>query len=239
MSEDEDQDTAENPLVIKGDTELNRPSNILRKILTNKMDGLTRARAIKAKIENNISVLQPFDKMNLTRPSADDDAEDQIIKTLRSEQNMGWADIANFLNQERLNRGEAGQLTASSIYSRFVRSAPKIAVPVNELGFDPKDYRHLRHPNEYSTNKGTGTISKAGKKRVKNYDNAKELESNMRKLVSEDEYGDLETGEKTDQLMDAVAKVERNFWTLVADEMERTTTKLYPAGRLADRYHEI
>lgn len=61
----------------------------------------------------------------------------------------------------------------------------------------------------------------------------------MRKLVSEDDFGDLETAEKTDQLMDAVAKVERNFWTLVADEMERATTKLYPAARLADRYHEI
>ena len=140
MAEDEEQDIVDDPLTAKSVTELNYLSNILRKLPANKMDGLTRVRAIKAKIENNIPVLQPFDKIDLKRPSADDDAEDQIIKSLRSEQNMGWADIANLLNQERQNRGEAGELTASSVYSRFVRSATKIAVPLNELGFGETIY---------------------------------------------------------------------------------------------------
>jgi hypothetical protein len=39
--------------------------------------------------------------------------------------------------------------------------------------------------------------------------------------------------------MEAVAKVERNFWVFVADEMERSTTKLYPPQALAGRYHSI
>jgi hypothetical protein len=98
---------------------------------------------------------------------------------------------------------------------------------------------HLRHPNQYTAGEGTGIISKAGKKRVKNYDNAKELEANVRKQVSEDGQEDLKTSEKTELLMEAVAKVERNFWVLVADEMERSTTKLYPPQALASRYHSI
>jgi hypothetical protein len=39
--------------------------------------------------------------------------------------------------------------------------------------------------------------------------------------------------------MEAVAKVERNFWKIVADEMERATTKLYEPDELASRYHAI
>jgi hypothetical protein len=39
--------------------------------------------------------------------------------------------------------------------------------------------------------------------------------------------------------MEAVAKIERNFWKLVADEMERATTKLYDPNTLASRYHAI
>jgi hypothetical protein len=247
VGENEDDDNDEflvnapaEPLIVKGSTALTYPSHVLHRLSLNNMDdGLTRARAIKAQIENNIPVLQAPDKITLARPTADDDKENQEIKTLRADQNKGWAEIASYLNIDRLNRGEAANLTAQAVYSRYVRSSPKVPIPVNELGFDPKDYQHLRHPNQYSTLEGTGMISKAGKKRVKNYDNAKELESNMRKTVAEDEYGDLETAEKTEQLMKAVAKVERNFWTLVADEMERATTKLYPAGRLADRYHAI
>jgi hypothetical protein len=243
-NEDDDDEILVNapaePLIVKGSTALTYPSHVLHRLSLNNMDdGLTRARAIKAQIENNIPVLQAPDKITLARPTTDDDKENQEIKTLRADQNKGWAEIASYLNIDRLNRGEAANLTAQAVYSRYVRSSPKVPIPVNELGFDPKDYQHLRHPNQYSTLEGTGMISKAGKKRVKNYDNAKELESNMRKTVAEDEYGDLETAEKTEQLMEAVAKVERNFWTLVADELERATTKLYPAGRLADRYHAI
>jgi hypothetical protein len=199
------------------------------------MDGLSRARAIKATIENNIAVLKPQDDSAKRLPESD--PEDQIIKDLRDNQTMSWGEIANFLNQERRSRGEAATFTPSAVYSRFVRTSPRIATSVSEIGFDPRDYRHLRNPNQYTSTEGTGMTSKAGKKRVKNYDNAKELEANMRKKV--DASAELETAEKTEQLMQAVAKVERNFWQLVADEMERATTKYYPVNALASRYHAI
>lgn len=222
--------------MIKGQTELNF-ANVLRK--TSVMDGLKRARAIKAHIKDNIAVLQPYEK-STTRHQVEEDPENQLIKTLRQDQNMKWNDIANFLNQERRQHGEAASFTEAAMYSRFVRNAPRIATAVGEIGFDPKDYMHLRHPNQFNgTSDGTEPISKAGKKRIKNYDNAKELEANMRKQIKQDDNAELETAEKADQLMEAVAKVERNFWILVADEMERTTTKLYAPDALASRYHAI
>ncbi|KAF1939997.1 hypothetical protein EJ02DRAFT_350907 [Clathrospora elynae] len=203
------------------------------------MDGLKRARAIKAEIQNNISVLKPPDMKTSTRRNVEEDPENKIIKTLRQDQGMNWSDIANFLNQERRNRGEPATYTDAAVYSRFVRNAPRIATAKGEIGFDPKDYMHLRHPSQYTNTDGTGTISKAGKKRIKNYDNATELKVNMRKQIETDQHGDLEKAEKTEQLMVAVAKVERNFWLLVADEMERSTTKLYQPNELSSRYHAI
>jgi hypothetical protein len=204
------------------------------------MDGHKRARAIKSEIENNISVLMSQDKKTSTRRNDKEDPENIIIKTLRQEQKLTWNEIANYLNQERLNKGEAATFTDAAIYSRFVRNAPRIATSVGEIGFDPRDYMHLRHPNQYTQAEGTGGISKAGKKRVKNYDNATELKANIRQLVAtEVRDNGLEDAEKTEQLMEAVAKCERNFWKYVADEMERATTKMYDPEVLASRYHAI
>jgi hypothetical protein len=224
------------PLVVKGKSTLTRPQNLLRKIAS--MDGLKRARAIKAEIKDNVAVLQSLQNASGGTDKAENDPEDDLIKTLREEQDMSWTDIANFLNQERRDRGESATFTDAAVYSRFVRSVPRIAIPVSEIGFDPKDYKHLQNPAQFTKTEGSGTISKAGKKRVKSFDNAKELESNMRKLIK-DNHAELGTAEKTEQLMQAVAKVERNFWVLVADEMERVTTKLYPPDVLASRYHDI
>jgi hypothetical protein len=216
---------------------LDRPQNMLR--ATTAMDRFKHARDIKAEIENNISVLKPPQIQKSTRLEFAKDPENVLIKTLREEQKMGWKDIANFLNQERRNRDEVADFTPSAVYSRFIMSATQIATSIGEIGFDPKDYAHLRNPNQYNNGEGTGMVSKAGKKRVKNFDNAKELEANVRKLIKEEEKVELETLEKTEQLMEAVAKVERNFWILVADEMERSTTRMYPPSALADRYHSI
>ncbi|KAG9195058.1 hypothetical protein G6011_00178 [Alternaria panax] len=201
------------------------------------MDHLKRARVIKKEIENNISVLMPPEKITSTRRNDYEDPENIIIKTLRQEQKLSWNEIANYLNQERLVKGEAATFTDAAVYSRFVRNAPQVATSVDEIGFDPKDYMHLRHPNQYTQAEGTGGISKVGKKRVKNYDNATELKVNMRQVVSHD--NELEDMNKTEQLMEAVAKCERNFWRYVADEMERATAKMYDHEELASRYHAI
>jgi hypothetical protein len=204
------------------------------------MDGLNRARSIKAEIQKNVAVLQPPADVTNTR-HVEEDPENELIKTLRQEHSMSWAAIADHLNEERRARGEPATLTESACYSRFVRATTRVPIPIGEIGFDTKDYMHLRHPDKYVTaeGRGTSTTSKAGKKRVKNFDDAKELAENIRKVVRSNDFEELETAEKTGQLMEAVAKVERNFWVLVADEMERSTTKLYPANALASRFHAI
>lgn len=231
MSEDEDVE------ITNKQTKLDLTNSIFRKLPD--MDGLKRARDIKEKIKDNIAVLQPVGKTIGSLRQVEEDPENQLIKKLRQEENMKWCDIANLLNEKRRQRGEAASFTEAAVYSRFVSNAPGIATAIGEVGFDPKDYMHLRHPNQYSTTQGTEASSKVGKKRVKNYENAKELEANMRKQIKDDEHEDLETVERTEQLMEAVAKVERNFWILVADEMERATTKLYPPNALASRYHSV
>ncbi|KAI4621519.1 hypothetical protein J4E80_003889 [Alternaria sp. BMP 0032] len=204
------------------------------------MDGLKRAKATKAEVENNISVLMPQDKKTSTRPSVEEDPENILIKTLRQDQKLLWSEIASHLNKERLSKGEPATFTDAAVYSRFVRNAPRIATSVGEIGFDPKDYMHLRNPNQYSNAEGTGVLSKAGKKRIKDFNNATELKDNLRHAVpSEVHENDLETPQMTEQLMDAVAKCERNFWKYVADELERATAKMYDAEKLSERYHAI
>ncbi|RYN72554.1 hypothetical protein AA0117_g8367 [Alternaria alternata] len=169
------------------------------------MDSLKRARVIKSEIEKNISVLTPEDKKVSTRRNDDEDPENVAIKSLRQEQKWSWNEIADHLNQERLNKGEAAIFTETAVYSRYVR-----------------------------------VISKAGKKRIKDYDNATELKANIRQPVTAElQDKGLEEVEKTEQLMKAVAKCERNFWKYVADEMERATTKMYDPEELASRFHAI
>ncbi|RYN96538.1 hypothetical protein AA0120_g3502 [Alternaria tenuissima] len=182
------------------------------------MDSLKRARVIKSEIEKNISVLTPEDKKVSTRRNDDEDPENVAIKSLRQEQKWSWNEIADHLNQERLNKGEAAIFTETAVYSRYVRNAPRVATSIGEIG----------------------VISKAGKKRIKDYDNATELKANIRQPVTAElQDKGLEEVEKTEQLMKAVAKCERNFWKYVADEMERATTKMYDPEELASRFHAI
>lgn len=230
MPEDEED---KQPFIVRGETTLSKPENVLQKV--SGMEGLKRARDIKDQIEMNISLLQPRKDITSKRPEPEADPDEQLIKELRYEQNMSWAEIAERLNEERRERGEAATFTSTSVYSRFVRLSTTTATPIGEIGFHGKDYEHLVQAS-LSAN---ATPNAKGKKRVKNFDNPKELDANMRHEVKGKEKEDLETPERSEQLMQAVAKVERNSWLLVADEMERSTTKLYSPAALADRYHAI
>lgn len=203
------------------------------------MDGLKRARDVKAGIEDNASILKHQDEKAAFRRHAQNDPESELIKVLRQDKHMKWKDITEFLNQECWKRGEAANFTDEAVYSRFVRNTPIIATAVSEIGFDPRDYVHLRHLNQNARADGIGTIGKAGKKRVKHYNNATELKPNMRKPLDSHENCDLDTIETTEQLMNAVAKVERNIWIIVADELERMTTKMYQPNELSSRYHAV
>ncbi|KAF2846586.1 hypothetical protein T440DRAFT_471669 [Plenodomus tracheiphilus IPT5] len=204
------------------------------------MEGLERARAIKREIENNISVLQTQANKTTTRHIPQEDPENVLIKTLRDDQKMKWSDIAKQLNDDRRERGEPADFTDQKVYCRYIQTIARIAIPVREIGFDPRDYIHLRNSDK-SIEGGLifGSVSKNAKKRLKNPLNPTELKVNLRQVVNKEEAAELKTPEKTEQLMRAVEKVERNFWVLVADEMERATTKLYDPDTLADRYHAI
>jgi len=210
-----------------------------------------RARALKATISACLTILHPLAEQSKTLQPPSSDRELQLIKKLRSEKGMKWADIAAQLNRAREEAGEAPIHTASSTYSRFVVAAPTTATPVAEIGFNTKDYMHLRNPHQYyvapasaaaaaASRKGkTQPISRLGKKRVRNYDNATELKSNVRQRATLEQVEELRGPVRTQMLVEALAKVERNFWKLVADEMERTGTTLYEEEELAKRWHEL
>lgn len=179
--------------------------------------------------------------------------EDTLIKTLRAE-GKPWSEITTHLNESRVSNNDAPTWTEAGVYSRFILNASATATPAREVGFEPRDYAYLR--NAGSGREGT---SKAGKKRVKDFQNATELSANIRKPVKlkaegeaidkgqevnvegkgkakrkskskgkdeERRKGEEDETVKMDQglaeaVMRAVAKVERNFWVFVADEVER------------------
>jgi hypothetical protein len=106
--------------------------------LTATLDGLKRARGIKATINKRLSILKP--KTMRARPrTVEEDPDNQAIKTMRQEHNMSWEAIVAHLNNERLERGEPQTWTSAAVYSRFVRNAPRIAAAHGEIGFSPRD----------------------------------------------------------------------------------------------------
>ncbi|KAJ4983284.1 hypothetical protein SVAN01_11211 [Stagonosporopsis vannaccii] len=231
-----------------------------------------RARNLKASVVQNMSILQSAP----TSPTAHAETgsfEDTIILALRSE-GRPWGDIVAHLNERRASRKEAPTWTDKAVYSRFILRSSVTATPAREVGFEPSDYAHLK--NAGSGREGT---SKAGKKRVKDFQNATELSANIRTpavVVSADgeqavrvcsaevkgkgkgngkmkgrgkdeerrKGGAEEEVVKMDEgmielLMQAVAKVERNFWVYVADEMEREAGKYVEPKELENVFHGI
>ena len=105
---------------------------------TNSLDGLKRARALKAQISKSLKILGPK-PMRLRAHTVEEDPDNQAIKRMRQEDLMEWGAIATHLNKERLERGEPTNWTAAAVYSRFVRNAPRIAAAQGEVGFNPRD----------------------------------------------------------------------------------------------------
>jgi hypothetical protein len=219
-------------------------------------DGLHTARLLKATLTTGIPVHAPTRK---TKKRVEDDPENALIKTLRQHHSMEWSAIANFLNEERLKRGEPANLTHPAVYSRFVRNAPRVAAKEGEVGFDPKDYMHLRHPAQYVDPrivKGVGgaysrkrgrngsAMSTEGEEEEEEVEEEvplpKELQGNVRKRSKlAEESAELQSVERTTKLVEAAATVHRNFWVMVADELERTTGTLYDPKVGAARYASL
>ena len=232
------------------------------------IDMFKRARELKASALQSVSILQPTPNSIDERP-ATASTEDKLITTLRAKGKQ-WSDITAHLNELRVSNNENPSWTEAAVYSRFILNASAVATPVREIGFEPYDYAHLR--NAGSGREGT---SKAGKKRVKDFQNATELSANIRKPAviagadgnSLEEERDVKTkgkgkikskgkdedrrkGESGEEivkmdegmvevLMRAVAKVERNFWVFVADEVEREGGKYIKPKELEKVFHEV
>lgn len=220
------------------------------------LDGLKRARAMKADINTSLTFLKAKGRKPNIHRRVEEDPENQLIKTLRQDHRMSWDAIASYLNEERLKRGEPGNLTTPAVYSRFVRNGPRIAAAMGEVGFDPKDYMHLRYTNQHpsssaasssnvtsahSTTLGFNFGISAGKKRPRN-DSTEEtdLKDNLRKRSKlSEQAAELEKEDMTELLMGAVATVERNFWVFVADELERTSSRLFDPKACESRFHTV
>jgi hypothetical protein len=68
----------------------------------------------------------------------------------------------------------------------------------------------------------------------------KELQGNVRKRSRlAEECAELQSVERTTRLVEAAATVHRNFWVMVADELERTTGTLYDPKVVAARYASL
>lgn len=87
--------------------------------------------------------------------------ETALILSLRAT-STPWTTIASTLHT-----------TPSAAYSRSLLAGTTSATPVREIGFSPADYAHLRAA-------GTRDTSKAGRKRVKDFQHATELSANVR-----------------------------------------------------------
>ncbi|KAJ4357024.1 hypothetical protein N0V95_002830 [Ascochyta clinopodiicola] len=234
------------------------------------VDTFRRARELKASALQNISILQPGSSTAVTNDFTTIPSEDTLIQTYHAE-GKSWAEVAAHLNERRVSSNEAPIWTEAAVYSRFVLSSPLLAIPAKEVGFEPRDYAHLRNAGGHE-----GT-SKAGKKRVKDFQNATELSANIRtpaKLEGEDDAeieqvalkgkgkrkakskskskgkdedrrkGEEEETVRVDEglaevLMRAVAKVERNFWVYVADEVEREGGKYIEPRHLQKVFHDL
>lgn len=237
-------------------------------------DTYKRARGLKASTMQNVSIPQEKTASS-DHPTAAASLEDSVITTLRGE-GKSWDHITTHLNERRAANREAPTWTEAAVYSRFIFHSSTKATPAREIGFEPRDYAHLRAAG--SALEGT---SKAGKKRVKDFQNATELSANIRKpavvaddreeraketaLVKAEAKGkgkakargkgkgkdeerrkgeSIEEVVKMDEvmvelLMQAVAKVERNFWVFVADEVEREAGKYVEPKELEKVFHGI
>jgi len=99
------------------------------------MHSADRARALKAKITTNTLPLhssQPSNNQDNASPSDDD-----LIRSLRTEQHLNWADIVSEVNYQRLKRGEEPPITPEAAYARSILSSPRITVGTLQLPFFP------------------------------------------------------------------------------------------------------
>ncbi|KAF2658174.1 hypothetical protein K491DRAFT_593447 [Lophiostoma macrostomum CBS 122681] len=190
-----------------------------------------RARTTKSPLE---TVLGTSKKTAGPRKRVEDDPENIEIMRLRCENRMTWLAIANHLNAQRALHGLPNTLTEPAVYSRFVRNSPRIAIANGEVGFDPKDFMHLRHPHYYPNQRlETGGHASIPKDIKNNY---RPRMGKIDENAALKECEELQSRERTEMLLRAAGRVEREFWGYVADELERECGTLYHAKVLESVY---
>jgi hypothetical protein len=216
---------------------------------------LKRSRSLKANLEarSQLPILsKKKTKKNKVsrRLKVEDDPENILIKELRTKHDMGWPAIADYLNEKRRERGEPQTMTHSAVYSRFVRNAPRVAAANGEQKFDPKKYLGPRYLHSGPTNalfnthhnytgEGSAFFSQYPSENQENeipFEAGGDIGYKPKRAADSRE---LESGERTEKLMNAVAVVESNFWVNVAGEMERTTGKSYDPKALESRWKAV
>ena len=190
-------------------------------------------REFKEEIQNNAAILHRKCARTNFETRLEGDSDISLIRQLR-EIGKKWGTIANILSQIHDEDSSTEAWTPTRVYSHLISSMTATASRAREVGFDTRDYAHLHNPGDAVER------STAGRKRVKNSTNATELAANVRDAgILEQQREELLTPEVTQQLMSAVAVVDRNFWSLVADELERRTARYYAPHELAEQFHEI
>jgi hypothetical protein len=160
-----------------------------------------QARGLKVSTMHDIPQLQSALTASTKERSTSISTEDTLITTLRA-QGQSWVDITAQLNSRCSSTNEVPLWTEATVYSRFILVATASATPAREVGFEPPDYAHLR--NAGGDKEGT---SKAGKKRVKDFQNATELSANIRKPVQLVDAESAGSNAKTDAQGEGKSKV--------------------------------
>ncbi|OAL43068.1 hypothetical protein IQ07DRAFT_606234 [Pyrenochaeta sp. DS3sAY3a] len=156
-----------------------------------------------------------------TRISQDIMEEDKLITILRDEQHLSWSEIAVRLNNHRSIINSPESFTGASVYSRYILNTP-VVPPVPKSAARPR-----------STLLGSlKPVPKRPRVQLK-------ADPNVRRHLEGGETADLQSAERTEMLIRAVNTVKEQFWTHVADEMERIGTKMYKAEDLEKRFHEV
>ncbi|OSS52346.1 hypothetical protein B5807_02776 [Epicoccum nigrum] len=134
-------------------------------------DSFQRARALKDAAQHNVAILPRNPSPPLSPPPAS--LEDTPIIALRK-QGTSWAEITRQLNGAL----DVPIWTEAAVYARYILHSSNAASPAKEIGFVPSDYQHLK-----GAGWKTDQMSKAGKKRIKDFQNATELSANVRKPI--------------------------------------------------------
>jgi hypothetical protein len=115
----------------------NEPSNTMPAI-----DPIIASKAHNMKVQLGAAPHIPL-VSSRKRVLPEHDPENHEIKRLRCDEKMSWGSIAEHMNKYRIERGKSPIFTEAAVYSRYVRSGPRIARIIGEE-FSSQGHKNLR-----------------------------------------------------------------------------------------------